>query len=105
MTGRSERRLASGRADLRRRARRWLTLALPVALLALATAAFAFAPSSISHRASAGPDQGLLPPTPRASVPAHATHGRSAVAPAAVSGGGGALSRPRRVGQRWRVEP
>jgi hypothetical protein len=101
MTGR----LASGRAGLRRRARRGLTLALPLTLLALAAAAFAVAPSSISHRASAGPDQGLLPPTPRASVPAQGTYGRFAVAPAAVSGGERALSRPRRADQRRRVGP
>ena len=46
MTGR----LASGRAVLRMRARRWLMLALPLGLLALGAAAFALAPSGISHR-------------------------------------------------------
>ena len=101
MTGR----LASGRAGLRRRARRWLTLALPLGLLALAAVAFALAPSSISHRASAGPDQGLLAPTPRASARAQTTAARFAVTGAAVSGGGRAPSRPERVGQRRRVEP
>ena len=99
MTGR----LASGRADLRRRACRWLTLALPLPLLALATAALALAPSSIGHRASAGPYQGLLPPTPGASAPAPATPGRFAVTGAAVSGGE-RLFRTRRGAQRWRVE-
>jgi hypothetical protein len=101
MTGR----LASGRADLRRRARRWLTLALPLPLLALTAAAFALAPSSISHRAGARPDLTLLPPTPRASVPGQATHGRFDVAPAAVSRGGRALSQPRRAAERRRVGP
>ena len=96
MTGR----LASGRAGLRRWARRCLTLALPPGLLALAAAAFLVAPSSIGRGAGARADLGLLPPTPRASVPAQATHGRFAVAPAAVSGGGRALSRPRRAGRR-----
>ena len=100
MTGR----LASGRAALRRWARRGLTLALPVPLLALAAAAFAVAPSGISHRASAGPYQGLLPPTPRASAPAQTTPARFAVTGAAVSGGE-RLFRTRRGAQRWRVEP
>ena len=101
MTGR----LASGRADLRRRARRGLTLALPLPLLALAAAAFLVAPSSIGRGAGARPDLRLLPPTPTASVPAQATHGRFAVAPAAVSGGGRALSRPRGAAERRRVGP
>jgi hypothetical protein len=100
MTGR----LASGRADLRRRARRWLTLALPLGLLALAAVAFALAPSSISHRASARPDLRLFPPTPRASVPAPATPGRFAVTGAAASGGE-RLFRTRRAAQRRRAEP
>ena len=101
MTGR----LASGRAGLRVRARRGLMLALPLPLLALAAAAFALAPSSIGHRAGARPDERLLPPLPRASVPAPAIDARFAVTGAAVSGGEHALSRPRRAGQRWRVEP
>ena len=101
MTGR----LASGRAVLRVWARRWLMLALPLPLLALAAAAFALAPSSIGHRAGARPDQRLLPPLPRASVPAQAIDARFAVTGAAVSGGERALSRPRRAGRRWRVEP
>ena len=58
MTGR----LASGRAGLRVWAGRWLMLALPLGLLALAAAAFALAPSGIGQRAGARPDQGLLPP-------------------------------------------
>jgi hypothetical protein len=98
MTGR----LASGRAGLRRWARRGLMLALPLGLLALAPAAFVVAPSSISHRAGVRPDLRLLPPTPRTSAPAPATR-RFAVAPATVSGGGPTQSRPRRVGQRWRA--
>ena len=101
MTGR----LASGRADLRRRACRWLTLALPLPLLALAAAAFALAPSGVSHRASAGPYQGLLPPARRASAPTPATHGRFALAPAALSRREQAQSGPRRAGQHRRVEP
>ena len=99
MTGR----LASGRAALRRRARRGLTLAVPLPLLVLAAAAFLVAPNSISHRASARPDLGLLPPTPRASVTAPAIGAHFADIGAAVSGGGRALSRPRRAGQRRRV--
>ena len=91
MTGR----LASGRAGLRVWARRWLMLALPLPLLALAAAAFALAPSSIGHRAGARPDQRLLPPPPRASVPAPAIDARFAVTGAAVSAGERALSRPR----------
>ena len=105
MTGRSGRRLASGRAGLRRRARRWLTLALPLGLLALVAVAFALAPTSISHRASATPDQGLIPPTPRTSAPAPATHGRFDLAPAALFRSEQAQSGPRRAGQHRRVEP
>jgi hypothetical protein len=101
MTGR----LASGRAQLGMWARRGLMLALPLPLVAFAAAAFALAPSSISHRAGARPDERLLPPLPRASVPAQAIDGRFAVTGAAVSDGKHALSRPRRAGRRWRVEP
>ena len=101
MTGR----LASGQVLLRPWVRRGLTLALPLPLVALAAAAFGLAPSSISHPAGARPDQGLLPPTAAASVPARAIHARLAVTAAAVSGGEHALSRPRRAAQRWRVEP
>ena len=101
MTGR----LASGRVVLGVWARRWLMLALPLPLLALAAAAFALAPSGISHRAGARPDERLLPPLSGASVPAPAIDARFAVTGAAVSGGEHALSRQRRAGQRWRVEP
>jgi len=101
MTGR----LASGRAGLRMWARRGLTLALPLGLLGLAAAAFALAPSGIRPRANARPYLRLLPPTPGASGPAQAIDARSAVTGAAVSGGEHARSRPRRAGQRWRVEP
>ena len=86
-------------------AARWLTLALPLALLAPAAAAFALAPSGISHQASAGPDQGLLPSARRASAPTPATHGRFALAPAALSRREQAQSGPRRAAQRRRVEP
>ena len=101
MTGR----LASGRVVLRVWAGRSLMLAVPLSLLALTAAAFALAPRCIGQRAGARPDGRLLPPTPRASVPAPAIHARSAVTGAAVPGGEHALSRPRRAGQRWRVEP
>ena len=100
MTGR----LAGGPLGLRVRAGRWLMLALPLALVALAGAAFALAPSGISQQAGTRPDLRLLPPTPGASVPAPAIHARSAVTGAAVSGGR-ARSRPPRAGQRWRAEP
>jgi hypothetical protein len=99
MTGR----LASGRAGLRMWARRGLMLALPLPLLAFAAAAFALAPSGVSHRAGARPNQGLFPPLPRASVPAQAIDGRFAVPEAAVSVGGHALPRPPRAGRRRRV--
>jgi hypothetical protein len=92
-------------AGLRVWAGRWLMHALPLPLLALTAAAFALAPRSISQRAGARPELRLLPPTPGASVWAQATHGRFAVAPAAMSGGERALSRPRRAGRRRRVEP
>ena len=85
-------------------AARWLTLALPLALLAPAAAAFALAPSGISHQASAGPYQGLLVPTPGASMPA-LLDARSAITGTAVSTGERALSRPRRADQLRRVEP
>ena len=103
MTGR----LASGRVVLRVWVRRWLMLALRLPLLALAAAAFAPAASSINHQAGARPDERLLPPSPpAASLPARAIGTRLAVAGGAVSGGGEhELSRPRRAGQRWRVEP
>jgi hypothetical protein len=101
MTGR----LASGKAGLRVWTGRLLILALPLPLLALAAAAFALAPNRISQRASARPDQGLLPPTPRASAPAKASAARFAVTTAAVIGGERALSRPRRAVERRRVEP
>ena len=96
----------NGRAaapGLRKRAARCLMLALPVALLTLAAAAFALAPRSTGRRAGARPDLGLLPPTPRASAPAQATHGRSPVGPAVASGDGRALSRPQRPVQRRRA--
>ena len=101
MTGR----VASGRVVLRVWAARWLMLALPLGLLALVAAAIALAPSGIGHRAGARPDQGLLPPLSGASVPAPAIHTRFAVTGAAVPGDEHALSRPRRAGQRWPVEP
>ena len=99
MTGR----LASGRVVLRESARVWLMLALP--LVALAAAAFALAPSGISHRAGARPDERLLPSLSGASVPARAIGARVAVTAAAVSGGEHAPSRPRRAAKRWPVEP
>ena len=99
MTGR----LASGRADLRRRARRGLTLALPLPLLALTAAAFALAPSGIGQQVGARPDVNVLPSTQRASVAAPATHARCAVTRAAVSAGERTGFRPRPGGQR-RVE-
>ena len=98
------RRLASGRAGLRAWARRWLILALQLALLALAAAAFALAPSGIGPRANAGRTS-AAPPAPEASGPAPAIHARFAVTRAAVPGGKHALSRPLRAGQRWRGEP
>ena len=85
-------------------AARWLTLALPLALLAPAAAAFALAPSGISHQASAGPYQGLLVPTPGASMPAP-LRARSAITGTAVSRGERALSRPRHADQLRRAEP
>ena len=99
MTGR----LARGRVRLSRWACRGLMLVVPLPLLALAAAAFALAPSSISQRAGARPDERLLSPPPRASVPALAIDGRFAVTAAAVSAGERALSR--RPGQRWPLEP
>ena len=102
MTGR----VASGRVVLRIWAARGLTLGLPLGLLALVAAAFALAPTGISHRAGARPDERLLPPIPpAASLPARAIGARFAVTGAAVSGGEHALSRPRRAGQHWPVEP
>jgi hypothetical protein len=74
-------------------------LALPLSLLALAAAAFAIAPSSISARASARPDQRLLPPTPRASTPGQATAGVY-LTRTGVSSGEHPRSRPRRAGRR-----
>ena len=91
--------LASGRARTRVWAGRWLMLALPLPLLALAAAAFLLAPNSISYRPRVRPDLRLLPSTPRASAPA--TPGRFAVTGTALSRGERALSRPRRAGQRW----
>jgi len=96
---------AIGRAGMRAWAARWLRLALPLPLLALAAAAFALGPSGISYRAGARPDLRLLPRTPGASVPAPANHARFIVTRAAVSGGEGALSRPRGSARRWRVGP
>ena len=96
------RRAASGRPGLR--ARGALMLAVPMALIALAVAAFALAPTSIGHRASGRTDGRLLPPLSSASVPAPAVHARLAVAGAAVFGGERALSRPRRAAPQWRVE-
>jgi hypothetical protein len=60
MTGR----LASGRSGLRVWVARWLTLALALPSLAVATTAFALAPSGISHRGGARPDL-RLPRRPR----------------------------------------
>ena len=80
-------------------------LALPLPLLALAAAAFAIAPNGVALRATARPDQRLLPPTSRASVPAPANHSRFAVARARWSGGERPLLGPRGATQRWRVEP
>ena len=98
-------RLASGRVVLRVWARRWLTLALRLGLLALVAAAFALAPSGLSHRAGVRPDERLLPPIPpAASLPARAIGARFDVTGAAVSGGEGAPSRPRRAGRRRRAE-
>ena len=84
------RRAASGPAVLRAR-RRGLMLAVPIALVALAVAAFALAPTSIGHPANGRTDERLLPPLSRASVPAPAIHVPVAVAGAAVSGGERAL--------------
>ena len=98
MTGRA----ASGRPGLR--ARGALMLAVPMALIALAVAAFALAPTGISRRANDRTDERLLPPVSRASVPALAFHVLVAVVGAAVFGGEGALSWPRRAVGRWRVE-
>ena len=99
---------ASGRIRLRGWARRGLMLALPLPLLALAAAAFAIAPTGISPRASARPDQRLLPPTPRASKPAAAIAARVTVTAAAVARVEAGPSRPRRARHRRRtarVEP
>jgi hypothetical protein len=95
--------LASGRPGLRIWVARWLTLGLSLALLALATAAFALAPSGIGQQVGARPDVNLLPSTERASAAAAATHARTAVTRAAVSGGERIGFRPRRGGER-RVE-
>jgi hypothetical protein len=81
-------RLANGPVRLRAWARRGLMLALPLPLLALAAAAFAIAANSMTSRASARPDQRLVPPAPLASLPAPADHSRFAVARARSSGGG-----------------
>jgi hypothetical protein len=94
---------ASGRIRLRGWARRGLLLALPLALLALAAAAFAIAPTGISPQASARPDQRLPPPTPPATEPAAAIAARGAVTAAAVARGDPGLSRPRRVRRRRRT--
>jgi hypothetical protein len=99
---------ARGRIRVRGWARRGLLLALPLLLLAVAAAAFAIAPSGVSPPASVRPDQRLLPPTPRASMPAAAIGARVTVSAAAMSEGGHALSRPAgRVHRRRvaRVEP
>ncbi len=77
--------------------------AVPLALVALAVAAFALAPTSIGHPASGRTDERLLTLS-SASVPAPAVHARLAVAGAAVFGGERALSRPRRAAPQWRVE-
>ena len=81
MTGR----LASGRAGLRVWVARWLTLGLPLALLALATAAFALAPSGIGQQVGARPDVNAAP-----------------LDPACLSGGAGD-SRPLRCHQSSRI--
>ncbi|HYB26097.1 MAG TPA: hypothetical protein VEF89_05750 [Solirubrobacteraceae bacterium] len=96
MTGR----LASGRSGLRVWVARWRTLGLGLPLLALATAAFALAPSGIGQQVGARPDLSALPSTQGASVAPPATHARSAVTRAAVSGGERTRFRPRRAGQR-----
>jgi hypothetical protein len=75
-------------------------LAVPIALIALVVAAFALAPTSVSHGASDRTGERLLPPVSRPSVPAPAIHAPGAVAGAAVSGGERALSRPRRPAKR-----
>jgi hypothetical protein len=95
---------ASGRAGLRARARRRLTLTLPIALIALVVAAFALAPTRISHRANDRTDERLSAAVSRAFVPAPAIHVPVALAGPVVPGGGRALSRPRRPVGRWRVE-
>lgn len=77
---------------------------VPLALVALAVAAFALAPTSIGHPASGRTDERLLPLLLSASVAAPAVHARLAVAGAAVFGGERALHRPRRPVGRWRVE-
>jgi len=78
--------------------------AVPLALAALAVAAFALPPTSIGHPASGRTGERLLPPLWSASVPAPAVHVRLPVAGAAVFGGERALARPRRAAPRWRVE-
>jgi len=75
-------------------------LAVPMALLALMVAAFALAPTGISHRASDRTDERLLPPIPRASVPAQAIAARPAITGAGLRGGEPALSRLSRAVER-----
>ena len=100
MTGRA----ASGRAGVRARARRGLMLTLPIALIALVVAAFALAPTRISHRANDRTDERLLPPVSRAFAPVPTMHVPVAVAGPVVPGGERVLSRPRRAVGGWRVE-
>ena len=100
MTGR----LARVRPDRRVWAARWLTLGLALALLALATAAFALAPSSISQQVGARPDLTPLPSTQGALVAAPAARARFAVTAPAVSGGD-RTALERRAGRHRRVEP
>jgi hypothetical protein len=97
-------RAASSPAGLRARARRGLMLAVPITLIALVVAAFAAAPTRISHRANDRTDERLLPPASPASVPPPVIDARLGVTRAAVPGGERALPRPRLAVGRWRVE-
>ena len=94
MTGRA----ASGAAGLR--ARRGLMLAAPIALVALVVAAFAPAPTGISHGASDRTGERLLPPVSRASMPAQAILARPAITGPAVPSGEPTPSRSSRAAKR-----
>jgi len=87
------------------RAGRSLTLAVPIALIALVAEPFAPAPTSISHRANGGTGK-RLPAVSRTSVPAPAIHIPVAVGEAAVPGGERALHgrRARSGGRAWSDE-